>query len=87
MKPYRRDASGDPIDKDGDASIWDAYRTIYGFSESDDDDSSSGESFDEDDMYDGLENKDDIIYRNPDSDTRLVLGSVCLSRHVRGPER
>jgi hypothetical protein len=59
----------------------------HSLSDPEDDDSSGVESFDEDDIYDGLENGDDVIYQIPDSEAHSpVDGMVCPPLHPRSPD-
>lgn len=53
------------------------------FSDSEDDNSSGWECFNEDDIYDGSDNGDEIIYQIPDLEAELPDIMVCLPVSLR----
>jgi hypothetical protein len=77
MKSHTRDAKG-AIWKNKGASMKDAHPTHISLSDPEEDNSSGMESFDEDDIYDGSENGDEVIFQSPDANTQSPLyGTVC----------
>ena len=54
-------------------------RNYISLSDPEDEDSSGVESFDEDDIYDGSDNADEVIYQIPDSNAQAPYKIVCPS--------
>lgn len=66
------------FESDGDADSVNLTTIYVELPKSEYDDSSDMESFNEDDIYDGSENSDEIIYHNIDSHMQLLDDMVCL---------
>jgi hypothetical protein len=77
MNSHTRETK-EPTQKEKDACIEDVQPTYVSVSDPEEDNSSGVESFDEDDIYDGSENGDEVIYRFPDSEAQSPVDSmVC----------
>jgi hypothetical protein len=83
MESHTHDTKGPSIRENRGTSIKRVHPTYISFSDPEDNDSSGVESFDEDDIYDGSENGDDVIYPIPDSEAQ---SPVCPPPHSRSPD-
>ena len=85
MESHIHISGGSPIKKPRDTPVQDMYLS---FSDPEDDDTSSEECFNEDDIYDGSDNGDEIIYPLPDLEAESPDGVVCppLTQGVHGTD-
>jgi hypothetical protein len=77
MEFHTHDTKG-PVRKDRGASVGGVHPIYIDVSDPEEGDSSGADSFDEDDIYDGSDNGDDIIYHFPKLDVHSSVDSmVC----------